>query len=93
MKISQLSADKYQISDDSHKVVFNREKFEDLYYAVPPKEDNELLNTSYFLRLLLDNICENDEQRQMMNAMLGQASDRELLLQDLQRQIQNIEGI
>lgn len=84
MKITKISENQYEIGDGEHKILFSKEKFEDLYYAVP-------LNQTAFLRLLLDNICENNEQRHIVNTMLDKTGERSALLEDLQQQIQNIE--
>lgn len=84
MKISRVSENQYEIRDGEERVVFSREKFEDLYYAVP-------LNQTSFLRLLLDNVCQSTEERHLINGMLDRASERSVVLDDLQKQIQNMD--
>ena len=84
MKIEKISEEKYQLSDGKDKIIFSKEKFEDLYYAVP-------INTTAFLRLLLENICASIEERQKVNAMLEKVDEKSSMLEELQKQIQAID--
>ena len=83
VKIEKISQDIYELKDNTNTISFPKEKFEDLYYAVP-------LNSSNFLRLLQDHICTNSEQRHILNHMLNSTGDRGQVLDDLQKQIQEI---
>ncbi len=83
VKIEKISEDIYEIKDNTNKIGFPKEKFEDLYYAVP-------LNSSNFLRLLQDHICTNAQERHMLNNMLNITGDRGQVLDDLQKQIQEM---
>ena len=82
MEIVKVSDEQYRITDGKNHINFSREKFEDLYYAVP-------LNPTYFLRLLQDNICQNAQQRHLLNAMLENAGAE--ILDQLQKQIAEIQ--
>jgi hypothetical protein len=83
MQISKVTENLYEISDGEEKISFSREKFEDLYYAVP-------VNTTAFLRLLQDNICANVQERHTLNRMLDKKEERVASLEDLQKQIQRM---
>lgn len=83
LKIAKISADVYEIQDGKDKIRFSKEKFEDLYYAVP-------LNVSHFLRLLQDEICSQASERHTLNGMLKNIEKREEILLDLQKQIQDM---
>ena len=82
MKIVKISDEQYQLTDGKSQICFSRAKFEDLYYAVP-------LNPSYFLRLLQDNICQDSQQRHLLNTMLENAGIE--ILDQLQKQIAEIQ--
>lgn len=87
MKLSKISSNQYRIEDSEDNklgIVFPREKFEDLYYAIP-------LNTTALLRLLLDNVCSSTEERQVVNAILEKSGQPTAVLEDLQQQIQRME--
>lgn len=84
MKIEKIVGNQYQISEGEQKIVFSREKFEDLYYAVP-------LNQTSFLRLLLDDICDSTESRHTLNKMLDKSGERSAVLERLQKQIENMQ--
>lgn len=83
MKIEKINDNMYQISQNNQKIKFSRNKFEDLYYAVP-------VSTTALIRLLQDNICSNTQERICLNEMLQNCSDRLAELADLQKQIQNM---
>ncbi|NUM33737.1 MAG: hypothetical protein HUU50_04305 [Candidatus Brocadiae bacterium] len=83
VKIEKFSQDIYQIKDNNNTICFPKEKFEDLYYAVP-------LNSSNFLRLLQDHICTNSQERHTLNSMLDIEGDRGQILDNLQKQIQEM---
>lgn len=84
MKIAKISDHQYEIGDGESRIVFSRQKFEDLYYAVP-------LNQTSFLRLLLDNVCGSNEDRHLIHGMLDRAGERSVVLEDLQTQIQKMD--
>lgn len=84
VRIEKRSENQYCITDGTLSVAFDKEKFEDLYYAVP-------LNNTGFLRLLLDNISQNDEHRHTINKMLDATPSRNQTLKTIQDQIQKME--
>jgi hypothetical protein len=84
MILEKINDQLYRITDGERSVEFSKEKFEDLYYAVP-------VNNTAFLRLLLDNICEDATGRHTINTMLDQHSERSAVLDKLQKQIQAME--
>jgi hypothetical protein len=83
VRIEKISDDLYHLTNGTQKVEFNKEKFEDLYYAVP-------VNNTGFLRLLLDNISQTDEHRHSINKMLEATPSRTESLKALQDQIQKM---
>ncbi|MEK7486587.1 MAG: hypothetical protein AABZ60_19875 [Planctomycetota bacterium] len=84
VRIEKRSENQYYLTNGSLSVEFDKEKFEDLYYAVP-------LNNTGFLRLLLDNISQNDDHRHTINKMLDATPSRNQTLKALQEQIQKME--
>ena len=84
MKITKQPDGSYSIGREDKKIVFSKEKFEDLYYAVP-------LSSGHFLRLLQDNICSCPEERHLMNDLLDSGDDRGNILERLQQQIQEMD--
>ncbi len=77
VNIEKISEDEYRISVDSKFISFNKEKFEDLYYAVPVEE-------AIFLRLLLDNVCQSNEEIKFINEEVADKG----ALNELQEKIQ-----
>lgn len=84
IRIEKVSDDHYKLTNGEFTVDFNKEKFEDLYYAVP-------LNNTGFLRLLLDNVSQSDDHRLDINKMLDATESRNKALKELQEQIQGME--
>ena len=81
MRIVKIDDNRYDICDEGDRIAFSKEKFEDLYYAVP-------LNSTSFLRLLQDNICQNAQERHLLNHMLERSGDPSAMLEQMQKQIQ-----
>lgn len=82
--IEKLAEDLYRVTNGEFSVEFNKEKFEDLYYAVP-------LNNTGFLRLLLDDVSQSDADRLQINKMLDATESRNQALKALQEQIQKMD--
>jgi hypothetical protein len=80
MNIEKLSQGQYRISDGNARVDFDKERYEDLFYAVP-------VDTTAFYRLLTESVCETDDERKAMVGMIEGLGDMEKGLQDLQEQI------
>ena len=79
--IESLSDDRYRITDGTREIAFGRERFEDLYYAVPT-------HPTQFYRLLTDQVSETQAERDSINAILEATGDREAVLRELMDQIQ-----
>ncbi len=83
MDIQRLSPERYRISGAGRSVEFDREKFEDLFYAVP-------VNTTAFYRLLVDNICSTKAEREAVAALVAGEPDREKALVAVQDKIKQL---
>ena len=81
MNLERLDADRYRISDGTRDVEFDRERYEDLFYAGGT-------NTTALYRLLVDNVCTTRPDREAMAAMINATGDMEAVLDGLQQQIQ-----
>ena len=85
MKITKQSDGSYSIGREDKKIFFSKDKFEDLYYAVP-------LSSGHFLRLLQDNICSCSKERHLLNDLLESKDPSEGdILESLQQQIQEMD--
>ncbi|MCI0341941.1 MAG: hypothetical protein L0216_12470 [Planctomycetales bacterium] len=83
MDIQRLSPERYRISGSGRAVDFDREKFEDLFYAVP-------VNTTAFYRLLVDNVCATKAEREAMAALVSGEADKEKALVAVQEKIKKL---
>lgn len=83
MKIEKLGDDAYRISDGDKSVSFDREHYEDLFYAVP-------VDTTAFYRLLTEAVCESEQDRTTMVDMIKGLADMESGLKALQDEIQQL---
>ncbi len=83
MQIKKISEQIYSLNSGQLSIKFSKEKFEDLYYAVP-------VSNTAFLRLLQDNICANTEERLKLNEMMQTSGDKIQILDTLQKQIQGM---
>jgi hypothetical protein len=68
MKIEKLADDKYRIHDDARSLEFDKEHYEDLFYAVP-------VDSTAFYRLLTEAVCETEDERKTMVAMIEALPD------------------
>ena len=80
MKIEKLEEDHYRISAAGQTIDFDKERYEDLFYAVP-------LDTTSFYRLLTESVCETDDDRKTMVSMIESLTDMESGLKTLMDQI------
>ncbi len=81
--IEKLAADRYRITDGFDRYDFGREKFEDLYYAVPT-------HATQFYRLLTEELVDNEDERKLMNRIIDRAGDREYNIDVLQEEIKKL---
>lgn len=80
MKIEKTPEGAYRISDAARAVSLDRERYEDLFYAVP-------VDTTSFYRLLTESVCETDEDRAAMVSMIEGLDDMDAGLQALMDQV------
>jgi len=80
MKIEKLGEDLYRISTAENTIDFDKERYEDLFYAVP-------LDTTSFYRLLTESVCESEDQRKVMVSMIQSLDDMESGLKGLMDRI------
>jgi hypothetical protein len=80
MKIQKAPQGKFRITDGARFVEFDKERYEDLFFAVP-------VDPTAFYRLLTEAVCETEAQRTVMVAMIQALPSMEAGLQDLQDQI------
>lgn len=81
--IEKIDEKRYRITDGSEELVFNKAKFEDLYYAVPT-------HPTQFYRLLVEELVDSDEERALMNRIIERAGDREYNIDILQEEIRKL---
>ncbi|GEM_PF-1394851 len=83
MKIEKTPEGAYRISGGGKAVGFDKEQYEDLFYAVP-------LDSTSFYRLLTEAVCRTEDERREMVDMINGLEDQEKGLSDLQKQIQDL---
>jgi hypothetical protein len=81
--LETLPGNRYRITDGSHEIVFGSDRFEDLYYAVPT-------HPTQFYRLLTDQVCQNQADRDAINSILDATGDREVVLREIMTTIQEL---
>ncbi|MBI4612436.1 MAG: hypothetical protein HY720_02395 [Planctomycetes bacterium] len=83
LRIEKRDDGRYRLTDGTEEVVFAKEKFEDLYYAVPT-------HATQFYRLLVEEVAAIPEERALMNRMIGGAGSREKVLNEIQEAIRGM---
>jgi hypothetical protein len=80
MKIEKTRKGTFRISDGGQAVEFDKERYEDLFYAVP-------VDSTAFYRLLTEAVCETEAQRAAMVAMIRGLPSMEAGFKTLQDEI------
>ncbi|MCU0722994.1 MAG: hypothetical protein MUC63_05175 [Planctomycetes bacterium] len=80
MKIEKTPQGRFRIVHGPHAVEFDRERYEDLFYAVP-------VDSTAFYRLLTEAVCETEAERKTMVALIQALPAMEAGLNALQDQI------
>ncbi|MGE0432748.1 MAG: hypothetical protein AB7K09_24990 [Planctomycetota bacterium] len=90
VNVRKLGDNDYEIAGSGKALKFDREKFEDIYYAIP-EEQGKYKNETEFFRHLTDNICQDQSQRDIINFILDQEADAKVAaLQSIQDQVRAI---
>lgn len=85
-KLEKRGDDLFALTGEGAEITFNKESYEDLYFAVPPEEGNYMAS-GHFYRLWTDDIATDQTQRDAVNTILGDGEERETRLKSLQDQI------
>jgi hypothetical protein len=80
MRIQKTPQGKFRIADGPRFVEFDKDRYEDLFFAVP-------VDATAFYRLLTEAVCESEATRTVMVAMIQALPSMEAGLKDLQDQI------
>ena len=88
-QLERHSENEFSVSGNAAKITFDKEKYEDLFYAVP-EEAGKYMANGHFYRLWTDDIAQTQEERDAVNTILGEGQVREAALTALQDQIKKI---
>ena len=83
--VRKVADDHYEIAGAGHILRIDGERYEDIYFSIP-EEAGKYKNETEFYRHLTDNICESQQDRDTINALLDAQPDKIEAL----RQIQDI---
>jgi hypothetical protein len=89
LKLTKVDDNTYTVAAGDYSLTFDKERFEDLYFAVPPKGQGRMNNTGFY-RLLVDNVCKSDADRDALAKMFEVSGEKNPALDNLQDQIQEM---
>ena len=86
IRVQKLGEESYQIEGAGGTLPLDQDQFEDIFFAIP-QEVGKYKNETEFFRHLTDNICQDQDQRELVNRMLDAEPDKIVALQEIQDQV------
>lgn len=90
LSITKVDDNNFKLAGFGKEVTISKAKYEDVFYAVPP-EAGKYMSSTYLYRLLVDDVCEDQAQRDVVVAMLKDAGNMDEALNKLQDQVKALQ--